>query len=59
VLIIVSKGPGSQIGVVFFVDLILGAKGDVEADGGFQVSIPDGSSFALPLNTSLQNIAAL
>ncbi|CAJ2499900.1 Uu.00g027530.m01.CDS01 [Anthostomella pinea] len=50
-------GPGFQVGVVFSVDLVLGIKGQVETTGGFEVSIPDVSSFTMPLDTSKENTA--
>ncbi|KAI1392839.1 uncharacterized protein F4822DRAFT_142880 [Hypoxylon trugodes] len=50
-------GPGFQIGIVFGVDLVLGITGKVETEGGFQVAIPDGSSFTIPLDPTAANIA--
>ncbi|KAK6087008.1 hypothetical protein SCUP234_02101 [Seiridium cupressi] len=48
---------GSQIGILFSVDLVLGLTGEVATDTGFQVAIPDASSFTLPLDPSKDSIA--
>ncbi|KAF3014684.1 hypothetical protein E8E14_003925 [Neopestalotiopsis sp. 37M] len=42
--------PGTQIGIVFSVDLVLGLSGEVATNAGFQVALPDSSSFALSLD---------
>ncbi|KAJ2987191.1 hypothetical protein NUW58_g4639 [Xylaria curta] len=52
-------GPGFQIGVVFSVDLAIELNGEVETKGGFQVAIPDGSSFLIPFDASKPNVANL
>ncbi|KAI0473644.1 hypothetical protein GGR56DRAFT_541787 [Xylariaceae sp. FL0804] len=51
------SGPGFQVGVVFSIDLVLGITGQVEANGGFRVAIPDGSTFSMPLDDSKPNTA--
>ncbi|KAK5631610.1 hypothetical protein RRF57_007324 [Xylaria bambusicola] len=51
------SGPGFQIGVVFSVDLVLKVDGKVETEGGFKVTIPDGSSFIIPFDDSKPNVA--
>ncbi|RYP29984.1 hypothetical protein DL767_006467 [Monosporascus sp. MG133] len=51
-------GPNFQLGVVFFVELVMGITGEVEASSGFQLLIPDGSTFTMPLDPTLPNIAA-
>ncbi|KAI0435028.1 hypothetical protein F5Y09DRAFT_337121 [Xylaria sp. FL1042] len=51
------SGPGFQIGVVFSVDLVLKITGEVETEGGFKVTIPDGSSFIIPFDQSKPNVA--
>ncbi|KAI5864677.1 hypothetical protein GGS23DRAFT_561369 [Durotheca rogersii] len=50
------SGPGFTIGVTFGVDLIIGVSAAVTTEGGFEVAIPDGSLFSMPLDTSLDNI---
>lgn len=49
-------GPGFQIGVIFGVDLVLGITGEVTTEGGFQVAIPDSSSFTIPLDPTVANV---
>ncbi|KAI1774642.1 hypothetical protein F4818DRAFT_68674 [Hypoxylon cercidicola] len=49
-------GPGFQVGVVFGVDLVIGITGEVTAEGGFQVAIPDSSSFSIPLDSTVKNV---
>ncbi|RYP64132.1 hypothetical protein DL771_008912 [Monosporascus sp. 5C6A] len=51
-------GPNFQLGVVFFVELVMGITGEVEASSGFQLQIPDGSAFTMPLDPTLPNTAA-
>ncbi|KAI0380226.1 hypothetical protein F5Y04DRAFT_101874 [Hypomontagnella monticulosa] len=51
------SGPGFQVGITFGVDLVLGITGEITTEGGFQVAIPDGSSFKIPLDPSLPNVA--
>ncbi|KAI1414004.1 hypothetical protein F5Y13DRAFT_197933 [Hypoxylon sp. FL1857] len=51
------SGPGFQVGITFGVDLVLGITGEIETEGGFQVTIPDSSSFTIPLDPSVKNIA--
>ncbi|KAI0810309.1 hypothetical protein GGR55DRAFT_133789 [Xylaria sp. FL0064] len=51
------SGPGFQLGVVFSVDLVLKITGKVETEGGFKVTIPDGSSFIIPFDQSKPNVA--
>ncbi|KAI1338746.1 hypothetical protein F5Y15DRAFT_96917 [Xylariaceae sp. FL0016] len=46
------SGSNFLVGVVFSVDLVLGITGKVETKGGFQVIIPDGSSFTMPLDVT-------
>ncbi|KAI1421871.1 hypothetical protein F5Y12DRAFT_765498 [Xylaria sp. FL1777] len=50
-------GPGFQLGVVFSVDLVLKVTGKVETEGGFKVTIPDGSSLIIPFDESKPNVA--
>lgn len=52
-------GPGFQIGVIFGVDLVLGITGEVTTEGGFQVAIPDSSSFTIPLDPTVANVGKL
>ncbi|KAI1761656.1 hypothetical protein GGR53DRAFT_17613 [Hypoxylon sp. FL1150] len=49
------SGPGFQVGIVFGIDLVLGITGEVETEGGFQVAIPDSSSFTIPLDPTVAN----
>ncbi|RYP44823.1 hypothetical protein DL768_008755 [Monosporascus sp. mg162] len=51
-------GPNFQLGAVFFVELVMGITGEVEANSGFQLLIPDGSAFTMPLDPTLPNTAA-
>ncbi|RYP73415.1 hypothetical protein DL770_007784 [Monosporascus sp. CRB-9-2] len=51
-------GPNFQLGAVFFVELVMGITGEVEASSGFQLLIPDGSAFTMPLDPTLPNTAA-
>ncbi|RYP82358.1 hypothetical protein DL769_001683 [Monosporascus sp. CRB-8-3] len=51
-------GPNFQLGAVFFVELVMGITGEVEASSGFQFLIPDGSAFTMPLDPTLPNTAA-
>ncbi|KAI0141547.1 hypothetical protein GGR57DRAFT_406504 [Xylariaceae sp. FL1272] len=51
------SGPGFQVGLVFSVDLLIGLVGEVDTTGGFEVSIPDGSSFVVPLDDDKPNVA--
>ncbi|KAI0506912.1 hypothetical protein F5B22DRAFT_621842 [Xylaria bambusicola] len=51
------SGPGFQIGVVFSVDLVLKVDGEVETEGGFKVTIPDGASFIILFDDSKPNVA--
>lgn len=53
------SGPGFQVGITFGVDLVLGITGEIQAESGFQASIADGSSFTIPLDPSVKNIAKL
>lgn len=48
-----------SIGIVFTVDLVLGATANVSFEGGFSVDIPTGSTFTMPLDLSKDNIADL
>ncbi|KAI0837585.1 hypothetical protein F5Y06DRAFT_69204 [Hypoxylon sp. FL0890] len=50
-------GPDFSVGLTFGVDLVLGITGEIQTEGGFQVSIPDGSSFTIPLDPTIKNIA--
>ncbi|KAI1739249.1 hypothetical protein F4680DRAFT_423282 [Xylaria scruposa] len=50
-------GPGFQIGVVFSVDLVLQVSGQIETEGGFNVAIPDGSSFMITFDDAKPNFA--
>ncbi|OTB05638.1 hypothetical protein M426DRAFT_127692 [Hypoxylon sp. CI-4A] len=50
-------GPGFQVGIVFSVDLVLGITGEITTEAGFEVSIPDGSSFTIPLDPGTPNVA--
>ncbi|ETS75627.1 hypothetical protein PFICI_12571 [Pestalotiopsis fici W106-1] len=49
--------PGTQIGIVFSVDLVLGLSGEVATNAGFEVVLPDSSSFALSLDPSKDVVA--
>ncbi|KAH8198926.1 hypothetical protein TruAng_006887 [Truncatella angustata] len=49
--------PGSQIGIVFSVDLVLGLTGEVNVNGGFQITVPDTSSFTLSLDPTKDVVA--
>ncbi|KAI6082700.1 hypothetical protein F4821DRAFT_206612 [Hypoxylon rubiginosum] len=49
------SGPGFQVGIVFGIDLVLGITGEVTTEGGFQVAIPDSSSFTIPLDPTVAN----
>ncbi|KAI1871550.1 uncharacterized protein JN550_004544 [Neoarthrinium moseri] len=49
--------PNFQVGLVFTVDLVLGLSGEANVGGGFQVSIPDGSTFKLPLDPGKDHTA--
>ncbi|RYP04101.1 hypothetical protein DL765_010300 [Monosporascus sp. GIB2] len=51
-------GPNFQLGAVFFIELVMGITGEVEASSGFQLLIPDGSAFTMPLDPTLPNTAA-
>ncbi|OTA64061.1 hypothetical protein K449DRAFT_393898 [Hypoxylon sp. EC38] len=51
------SGPGFQVGITFGVDLVFGITGEIQTEGGFQVSIPDSSSFTIPLDPTVENIA--
>ncbi|KAI8965393.1 hypothetical protein F5Y11DRAFT_9099 [Daldinia sp. FL1419] len=51
------SGPGFQIGVTFNVDLILGVTAEIAAETGFEVTIPDGASYKIPLDPSIPNTA--
>ncbi|RYP37672.1 hypothetical protein DL766_001413 [Monosporascus sp. MC13-8B] len=51
-------GPNFQLGAVFFIELVMGITGKVEASSGFQLLIPDGSAFTMPLDPTLPNTAA-
>lgn len=48
-----------QLGVVFFVDLVLGITGEVSAESGFEFRIPDGSAFTMTLDEEIENAADL
>ncbi|KAK7744050.1 hypothetical protein SLS62_010351 [Diatrype stigma] len=50
-------GPNFQIGVVFSVEIALGITGEIDINSGFQLSIPDGSSFTMPLDPAVDNTA--
>ncbi|KAI2471371.1 hypothetical protein F4781DRAFT_122302 [Annulohypoxylon bovei var. microspora] len=51
------SGPGFQAGISFGVDLIIGITAEIEAEGGFEVSIPDGSSFTIEFDPKVGNSA--
>ncbi|KAI1378762.1 hypothetical protein F4677DRAFT_378562 [Hypoxylon crocopeplum] len=51
------SGPGFTVGITFGVDLVIGISAEVEVEGGFQVAIPDGSSFTIPLDPTVDNVA--
>ncbi|KAI0474753.1 hypothetical protein F4859DRAFT_78378 [Xylaria cf. heliscus] len=51
------SGPGFLIGAVFSVDLVLQISGKIETEGGFQIAIPDGSSFMIPFDDAIPNVA--
>ncbi|KAI1267692.1 hypothetical protein F5Y18DRAFT_424825 [Xylariaceae sp. FL1019] len=51
------SGPGFQVGLIFSVDLLIGLVGEVDTTGGFQLAIPDGSSFVVPLADDKPNVA--
>ncbi|KAI1137190.1 hypothetical protein F5Y05DRAFT_414350 [Hypoxylon sp. FL0543] len=51
------SGPGFSVGLTFGVDLVLGITGEIQTEGGFQVSIPDTSSFTIPLDPTVKDIA--
>ncbi|KAI1464207.1 uncharacterized protein F4812DRAFT_462957 [Daldinia caldariorum] len=51
------QGPGFQVGVTFNVDLIVGVTAEIATDTGFEVTIPDGSSYKIPLDPSIPNTA--
>ncbi|KAI1806994.1 hypothetical protein F4811DRAFT_550224 [Daldinia bambusicola] len=51
------QGPGFQIGVTFDVDLIVGVTAEISTETGFEVTIPDGSSYKIPLDPSIPNTA--
>lgn len=53
------SGPGFQVGIVFGIDLVLGITGEVTTEGGFQVAIPDSSSFTIPLDPTVANTGKL
>ena len=48
-----------QLGVVFFVDLVLGITGEVSAESGFEFRIPDGAAFTMTLASEVENTADL
>ncbi len=54
-----KQGPNFQLGAVFFVELALGITGEVSANSGFQLTIPDGSAFTMPLDPTQGNTANL
>ncbi|KAI1205446.1 uncharacterized protein F4807DRAFT_464732 [Annulohypoxylon truncatum] len=49
-------GPGFQAGISFGVDLIIGITAEIETEGGFEVTIPDGSSFTINLDEKVGNV---
>ncbi|KAI0881196.1 uncharacterized protein GGS22DRAFT_71835 [Annulohypoxylon maeteangense] len=51
------SGPGFQAGITFNVDLIVGVTAEIETKGGFEVTIPDGSSFTINLDDKVDNNA--
>lgn len=53
------QGPNFQLGVVFSIDLVLGITGEVSAESGFELKIPDGAAFTMPLDLDLENTADL
>ncbi|KAI2603829.1 uncharacterized protein GGS25DRAFT_525102 [Hypoxylon fragiforme] len=50
-------GPGFQVGIVFSVDLVFSVTGEITTETGFQVTIPDDSSFTMPLDPTIANTA--
>lgn len=53
------KGPNFQLGVVFSVDLVFATSGELDATGGFDLSIPDGAALVMPLDPTESNTASL
>ncbi|KAI0849556.1 hypothetical protein F5Y00DRAFT_261341 [Daldinia vernicosa] len=51
------SGPGFQVGITFNVDLIVSVTAEISTDTGFEVTIPDGSSYKIPLDPSIPNTA--
>ncbi|KAI1451965.1 hypothetical protein F4805DRAFT_59449 [Annulohypoxylon moriforme] len=51
------SGPGFTAGISFGVDLIIGVTAEIETEGGFEVTIPDGSSFTINLDEKVGNKA--
>ncbi|KAI1656840.1 hypothetical protein F4813DRAFT_112838 [Daldinia decipiens] len=51
------SGPGFQVGVTFNVDLIVSVTAEISTETGFEVTIPDGSSYKIPLDPSIPNTA--
>ncbi|KAI0895781.1 hypothetical protein F4806DRAFT_69620 [Annulohypoxylon nitens] len=49
------SGPNFQAGITFNVDLIIGVTAEIETEGGFEVTIPDGSSFTINLDDKVKD----
>ena len=53
------QGPNFQLGVVFSIDLVLTITGEVSVESGFEIKIPDGATFTMPLDLDIENTADL
>ncbi|KAI2783617.1 hypothetical protein F4815DRAFT_306178 [Daldinia loculata] len=51
------SGPGFEVGVTFNADLIVSVTAEISTETGFEVTIPDGSSYKIPLDPSIPNTA--
>ncbi|KAI1089789.1 hypothetical protein F5B19DRAFT_357701 [Rostrohypoxylon terebratum] len=49
------SGPEFSAGITFNIDLVVGVTAEIETKGGFEVTIPDGSSFTINLDEKVGN----